>query len=262
GRTPMSDLLRREIAGSLWEVAMLGGEPWRQASYALAKSLRTGRSAFETMHGMPLYSYLARRPKSLQLFANVMAYPWNELGASMVRVLDCSGARHIVDLGGGSGSLMRRLLEAHAGVNGIVLDLPALAAATRRGLAAAGLASRCRVVAGDFFRSVPRGGDLYILAFVLHNWDDRRAIKILERCRSAMSAKARLAVIEMLVPADTRPAAAKAHDLEMLVFTPGRERMAAEYRALCGAAGLRLRRIVGTGTAVSLMEVVRARRPR
>ena len=178
-----------------------------------------------------------------------------------MRALDCSGARRIVDVGGGPGSLLRALLEAHPKVAGILLDTPVVAAAARRRLAAAGLARRCRVIAGDFFRGVPRGGDLYILAFVLHNWDDRRAARILERCREAMSETARLVVIEMLVPTDARPAAAKIHDLEMLVFTSGRERTAAEYRGLLAAAGLRLRRIVATGTAVSLVEAVRVRHP-
>jgi hypothetical protein len=254
GRTPLSDLLRRGVPGSLREVAILGGEPWRQASYALAGSLRAGRPAFEAVHGMPLYSYLARHPRSLRLFSEVMAYHWSQLSEAILRVLDCSGIRRIVDVGGGPGSLLQTLLEMRPGLTGVVLDLPVVAAATRRRLAAAGLAPRSRVLAGDFFRGVPRGGDLYVLAFVLHNWDDRRAMKILERCREAMSATSRLVVIEMLVPADTRPAAAKIHDLEMLVFTSGRERTAAEYRALLRAAGLRLRRVVATGTAVSLIE--------
>ena len=261
GRTPLSDLLREGVPGSLRDVAIFGGEPWRRAAYALAGSLRAGRSAFEIVYGMPLYSYLSKHPRSLRLFTDVMAYHWSHLSDAILRVLDFSRTRRIVDVGGGPGSLVRALLEAHPGLTGVVFDLPAVAAAARRSLTAAGLASRCRVLSGDFFRGVPGGGDLYVLAFVLHNWDDRRAVKILERCRNAMSETARLVVIEILVPADTRPAAAKISDLEMLVFTSGRERTAGEYRALLAAAGLRLRRIVATGTPVSLMEAVRVRRP-
>jgi SAM-dependent methyltransferase len=261
GRTPVSDLLRRGVPGSWREVALLSGEPWRQASYALAKSLRTGRSAFETIYGMSLYSYLARRPGSRRLFTDVMARSWIELSAPIVRTLDCERTRRIIDVGGGSGSLLQALLEAHPGVTGVVFDVPAVAAAARRRLAGSGLGARCRVVAGDFFDKLPPGGDLYLLVFVLHNWDDRRGRKILERCRQVMSETARLVVIEMIVPTDTRPSRAKTHDLEMLVFTPGRERTAEEYRALFRAAGLRLRRIVSTGTVVSLIEAVRPRNP-
>jgi len=263
GRTPLSDLLRRGVPGSLREVAILGGEPWRQASYALGASVRTGRSAFEEAYKVPLYSYLAKRPPSFRLFTDVMAYHWSILRGSILRALDLSGARRVVDVGGGPGLLMRDLLDSHPAVTGVVLDLPVVAAATKRRLAAAGLGRRCRVVAGDFFRAIPPGGDLYLLAFVLHNWDDRRATRILERCRETMSDTARLLVIEMLVPADLRPAAAKIHDLEMLVFTSGgRERTAAEYRALMTSAGLRPRRIVATEAGASLIEAAVAPRPR
>jgi hypothetical protein len=138
---------------------------------------------------------------------------------------------------------------------GVVLELAAAAGVARRRLAVAGVSRRGRVMVGDFFRHVPPGGDVYVLAFVLHNWDDRRALAILRRCRAAMSDGARLVIIEVIVPRRARPSPARVHDLEMLVFTPGgRERTAAEYRTLLSAAGLRVRRTVTTGTPVSFIE--------
>jgi hypothetical protein len=43
---------------------------------------------------------------------------------------------------------------------------------------------------GDFFESVPPV-DLYLLRFILHDWDDQGAIKILQQCREAMTTGAR-----------------------------------------------------------------------
>ena len=171
------------------------------------------------------------------------------------RVSDLRGGADIVDVGGGSGALLAAILEANPAASGIVLDLPAATAVARRRLAAAGLSRRGRVMVGDFFRRVPPGGDVYVLAFVLHNWDDRRALTILRNCRATMSDGARLVIIEVIVPRSARPSPARIHDLEMLVFTPGgRERTAAEYRTLLSAAGLRVRRTVTTGTPVSFIE--------
>ena len=139
---------------------------------------------------------------------------------------------------------------------GVVLEAPAAAARARRSLAATGLGRRCRVVAGDFFRSVPRGGDAYVLAFVLHNWDDRRAATILARCRDGDGPR-RAAAGGRDGGTRRRPARpAQVHDLEMLVFTDGRERTAAEYRALLRASGFRLRRIVATAGGASVLEAV------
>src|SRR5262249_59945556 len=111
---------------------------------------------------------------------------------------------------------------------------------------------------GDFFRAVPAGGDTYVMAFVLHNWDDARAITLLRRCRAALSDTAKLLIMETPVPPDGRPSVAKVHDLEMLIFMPGgRERALTEYTALLTSAGLRLRRVVQTGTPVAILEAVR-----
>jgi SAM-dependent methyltransferase len=266
GRTLLSDLLRGDVRGSLRAVALLAGEPWRRVSYDLAGALRHRRSPFERAHGMPLYAYLARRPAAFRLFAEVMEEHWPLLRRAVRAFRTLARARTIVDVGGGSGALLAAILEMNPGATGIVLDLPAAAAIARRRLAAAGLARRGRAVAGDFFRRLPPGGDVYVLAFVLHNWDDRRALAILKRCRPAMSLQARLVIIEVLVPRPGRPSPARLHDLEMLVFTPGgRERTPAEYRTLLSAAGFRLRRIVDTRTPVSFVEATPRRaqpRPR
>ena len=265
-RTPLSDLLRRDAPGSMCSLALLAGEPWRRASYDLAHALRERRSPFERVHGVPLYAYLARRPAAFRLFTEVMDHHWSLLRPALLASRTFARARRIVDVGGGSGALLAVILAANPAASGTVLELPPAAAVARRRLKAAGLGRRGRVVAGDFFRRVPRGGDLYVLAFVLHNWDDRRAVAILRRCRAAMSSDARLVVVEVIVPARAQPSPARLHDLEMLVFTPGgRERSAADYRRLLSEAGVRVRRIAATGTPVSFIEAapspVRRRRP-
>ena len=167
---------------------------------------------------------------------------------------DFSVASKIVDVGGGTGALMEAILAASPDSAGAILESPVIARETRRRLRDAGLGRRCRVIAGDFVRSVPGGGDIYILAFVLHNWDDHRAIRILRNVSRAMSAGGQLLVIESIVPARPGPSPAKVHDLEMLVFmTGGRERTQPEYSTLFASAGLQLRRVIATRTTVSLM---------
>jgi ubiquinone/menaquinone biosynthesis C-methylase UbiE len=263
GATPLSEVLRAGGPGSLRAVALLAGEPWRRAIYDLGRSVRTGRSAFALEHGISFYGYLARHPDRFRLFTEVMAYKWTDLAAMVLRAGDFGHARTVVDIGGGSGALVEAILRASPKTRAIVLDRPGAIALARRRLAAAGLIRRSRAIAGDFFRGVPGGADVYLLAFVLHNWDDARAITILRRCRAALSDGATLLVIETPVPPDGQPSPAKVHDLEMLVFTAGgRERTLAQYRALLASAGLRLRRVVRTGTPVAILEVVRPpRRP-
>ena len=120
----------------------------------------------------------------------------------------------------------------------------------------AGGDARIACVAGDFFRAVPRGGDVYVLKSVLHNWRDEPALAILRNCRRALRAGARLLIAERVVEAGPRGAEAKLFDINMLVTVGGLERSADEYAALLRAAGLRLERVLPTASALSVLDAV------
>jgi hypothetical protein len=79
------------------------------------------------------------------------------------------------------------------------------------------VSDRCRIVGGDFFESVPASGDAYLLRHVLHDWDDREAISILENCRNAMRPGGRVLVVETVIPGGNDPCFGKWLDLMMLV---------------------------------------------
>ena len=110
---------------------------------------------------------------------------------------------------------------------------------------------------GDFSEVVPCGGDVYVLSWVIHNWDDEHSIAILGNCRRAMTGDARLLLIEQVVPAGNQPSLSKLYDLHMLVLAPGgRERRPDEYQTLLAAAGLRLTKIISTDVPRSVIEAV------
>jgi SAM-dependent methyltransferase len=252
--TPISELLRSRVPGSMRPIAVLAGERWGRAWYELPNVVRTGRPGFDRVHGASFFDWLAAEPAASRRFDEALEYTWETLGEQIADAYDFSAAHLVVDVGGGSGMLLESILERNPGATGLLLETSTVASRARRRLRASGLGRRCRVVAGDFFSSVPGGGDLYVLAFVLHNWDDRRAARILRTCRRAMEPGARLLIVESVVPAGTGPSTAKLHDLEMLVFMPGgRERTRAEYRALLEAAGLRLSRLVATPSSASIL---------
>ncbi|HME82244.1 MAG TPA: methyltransferase, partial [Candidatus Eremiobacteraceae bacterium] len=117
-----------------------------------------------------------------------------------------------------------------------------------------GLTTRCALVGGSFFESVPPGADAYMLKQVLHDWQDDKAALILRNCRRAMSENAVLLAIEMVVPDDAGPSLAKLSDIEMLVCTGGRERTLAEYDALFAGAGLRRTAAHETRSPFTLIE--------
>ena len=104
---------------------------------------------------------------------------------------DFSAARTVADVGGGTGTLLAAVLQAHGHLKGVLFYRLEVAAEAAGVLAAAGVTSRCEVVAGDFFAGVPEGADIYLLANVLHDWDHARSVQILASCRQAMAAGGR-----------------------------------------------------------------------
>ena len=120
----------------------------------------------------------------------------------------------------------------------------------------AGLAERCQGIAGDFFKSVPAGGDCYVLRWIIHDWDDERAGTILRCCRDAIDPAGRLLLFEVVMPEGDGPHVSRTLDWVMLACVSGQERTEAEYAALLERAGFRLTRVVPSPTPMSVVEAV------
>ena len=184
------------------------------------------------------------------------------VAAAFARTYDFGGTTRLVDVGAGFGTLMRAVLDAHATLEGAVCDLPGVIKVARATLADAGLTDRCQAIAGDFFEAVTAGGDAYVLSWILHDWDDQSALRILANCRAAMGDAGRPLVVELVVPSDDERRRspdiewlAKTTDIEMLAVVGGRERTAAEYGELFVAAGFELTRVIPlVPTAWSVIE--------
>jgi hypothetical protein len=259
--TPLGEPLRADRPDSVRPTVLLSGEDWHWRAWgALLGSVQTGRPAFEAVHGKDLYRFLAADPDAAAVFdAGMQAFA----AADDPAILDAGrfeGARTVVDVGAGSGSLAIAVLGACPGATAVLLELPYAVEGCRRRVEAANLAGRCRVEAGDFFDAVPAGGDVYVLKCVLHNWDDTRAAAILRSCHRAMADGARLLVMETVMPAAPTPSVAALLDLEMLVTTPGgRERTEDEFGALLEATGFRPVGVTPTASGISIVEAVRRR---
>ncbi len=78
------------------------------------------------------------------------------------------------------------LQAPHPHLRGVVYDLPWVVDGAAPVLDEAGVGDRASTVGGDFFASVPPGGDVHLLANIIHDWDDERAVRILTNCRAAL----------------------------------------------------------------------------
>lgn len=256
--TPTGALLRSGTAGSLRAWALWWGRQLWPLWGHLGHSIRTGQSARVRVTGQRGFDPLERDPALAALFNQAMAELTRHGARAVARAYDFSRLRRIVDVGGGHGELLAAILRAFPRPRGVLFDRPHAAAGGRRRLKQAGLAARCRFVAGDFFVSVPGGADAYLLKSVIDDWSDTRARIILGNCRKAMGAGGVLLLIEPLMPERAKDSAAHRAmaraDLTMLLTHGGRERTAGEMRRLLEASGYTMGRVVPTATRYNVIE--------
>ena len=258
GQTPLSDCLRSDAPGSLRATGIVMGEVLYPAWNGLAESLQSGRASFADRFGAEFFPYLNAHSHLGTRFQEMMADLNFRTNAAIPTAYDFGSLRHVVDVGGGHGSLLVAILRAHSGVRGTVFDLPGVADQAKVNLAEAGVANRCEVVGGNFFDGVPAGGDAYVLRWILHDFDDDRAVEILRACRAAMGPDGRLLIVERVVEPGTDPAsrANNFQDLQMLILLGGKERTEDEFSRLFDAAGFALRRAIPTGEPPWILEGV------
>jgi hypothetical protein len=253
--TPTGELLRSGVPGSLRDHALAFGAPGHWLPWGqLPEAVRKGGTQAAAVLGDDLFDYLAGQPEEEAQFAASMEALTGGVAADAARVIDVCGASLAVDVGGGTGQLVRELMRANDGLHGLVLDLPQAAAAARRAAAADGLGTRFSAMAGDFFSVVPPA-DLYLLKAILHDWDDESCVRILRNCRKAARPEARVMVIENVILDPGRDRFATLLDMNMLAVTSGQERDLAAYDALFAAAGWRRAAMHALPGARSLLEL-------
>ena len=238
--TPLGDGLRDEHPYGLRARFDIEGAIGRAdlSFVRLLHSVRTGEPAFPQQFGRPFWDDLSSDVERSTSFADEMGADVTEWALNIVPAYDWGSLGHVVDVGGGNGSLLVALLSAYPALRGTVVDLPVPAHEAGEMFARAGLAGRTAVVAGSFFDPLPAGAGGYLLSAILHNWDDERAREILRRCAQAAGADGSVFVIEK-IGADGR-SWSTSMDLRGLAYFGGRERGLTELTVLAADAGLRV----------------------
>lgn len=257
-----SDLLRVDAPGSLRSLILhLASGFTNRAWERLADAVRGEHDVFLAAHGCGFFEYLDKHPESAVVFDAAMSGHVAETAHAFVSGYDLSHVTRVVDVGGGDGTLLLAVLQANPRANGVVLELPRVADLARARFKEAGLSARAKAVAGDFFREVPSGGDLYIVSMVLMDWTDDKARSLLANVQRAMPRDGKLVALGYPIPSGDEPSFGKLMDLEMLVGGgAGAERTEDGYRTLLESAGFEVKRIVALASGASVVEAVPAGR--
>jgi len=256
--TALSAVLRSNVPGSMRNSMIFMGEPWHYNVWAnMLHSARTGGPAWEETHGVEVFYWFAKNPEASEIFNGCMSELSAGAAPAIVAAYDFSGIDTLADIAGGHGFLLSQILKANPNMKGILFDMEHVVAGAGETLRAFGVEDRVETVSGDFFTEVPEA-DAYIMKHIIHDWDDERAVKILQTIHRAMKPEGKLLLSEMVIPEGNGPHPGKMLDLEMLTSAGGVERTEAEYADLFERSGFRLSRIVPTMSPHSVIEAVKA----
>ncbi|WP_054813527.1 methyltransferase [Nocardia arizonensis] len=257
--TPAARALRSDAEVSLRDAILFFGTEFHRGQWTrIVDAVRTGASVDATGGGGSFFDRVAADRELGEVFDRAMTSIASMSVEPLLRGFDFARFDTVVDVGGGEGRFLAEILRRTPRSRGILFDLPEVVAGAPARLAEMGVADRCEIRAGSFFDEVPAGGDAYVLKHVVHDWDEERIAAILRTLRAAMSPRARLLLIELVLPEHRRPHPGKYIDLEMLVNTGGRERTESEYRALLARSGFTLLRTVETVSPENVIEAALA----
>jgi hypothetical protein len=243
--TDLGECLRTGVAGSrlAWAKYSAGRPAW-DAWGQLLESVRTGENAFRRAHGMDVWRFRAQNPTEGVRFNAAMHESSDEIAAVALSAYDFGRFRHIIDIGGGDGALLARLILPHPSTNGTLVDQPHIITETCNFFRRSSLAARCRAISGSFFEILTVSGDAILLKFILHNWQDDQAISILRNCRTAIESHGRLLVFERILGGRNEGVEGKFADLNMLVHPSGKERTLEQYAHLLATTHFQINSVI------------------
>jgi 2,7-dihydroxy-5-methyl-1-naphthoate 7-O-methyltransferase len=241
--TDLSRLLVEEFGWRPW--LDLDGAPgvWAESWTRLLEGVRTGSPGRDESW---YYDELARTGRC-RSFDDLMAAQVETNAQQVANEYDWSSVTHTVDVGGGTGVMLRTLLDAHPHLRGTLFDLPQVVAGVEP-------VERLEIVAGNLFDDPLPQGQAYVLSQIVHGYPDERAAEVLSRCAEAGGDEVRILLVEGML--SDRPSADEASfDLFMFTLTGGRQRTLDEFRRLAASADLEVRSAQPLTTGNSLVEI-------
>ncbi len=251
--TPLAECLQEDSPNSTKAMALSAGSLFYKTYNEFLFCVQHGGGGWVKALGAPPFEYLQKHPEEGKIFDRMMTDIHGGETQPMVQNYDFSVFKTVVDVGGGNGEVISAVLNKNPDTKGILFDLPEVIQRSRANISASKLSDRCQLIAGNFFESVPNGGDAYILRHIIHDWSDEDAVSILTNCRNAMNPGGKVLVVEAVIPPGNDPHPFKWLDLTMLMIN-GKERTEEQFEDVFSPAGLKLNRIIPVTPAICIVE--------
>jgi len=254
------NILRSDVPGSLRAslISELDYPHWQIWGNNI-DAVKAGTTQIDKyLGGDDVWTWYGKNPEAGEMFATSMSGLSYSSVEAVLKVYEFpKNIKKVVDIGGSEGIFVQGVLSKVPDAHGITFDLPEIAGIATKKIENSNYSSRLQAIGGDFFKSVPADGDVYLLKYILHDWGDDHCITILSNIEKVMNPHGHVIVVEMEIDEISKPGNFWPYgmDMNMALVTPGgRERSIREYESLFSKVGLKLNRTVSCLNGMVVLE--------
>ena len=241
----MRHMVIHQVNGINWKM-------FEQLDYVV----KTGNNAAQKVLGMDVFEYLEKNPDKNKIYNEAMSNSSLMLSYAVLSEYSFKNVKTIIDIGGGQGILLAMILHKYKSIKGVVFDLDHVVEGAKEIASQYNVAGRLETISGNFFETIPEGGDIYLLKSIIHNLSDDQCIKLLKDIKKVLPEKGKILILEPPVENNTKYSFAKLYDIQMLVGrNGGKERTKEEFKDIVTKSGLKINKIVQTAAPFSIIEV-------
>jgi hypothetical protein len=255
--TPLSEAIRADVPGSVRDfVIMTPNDGFLLAWAKFMDVVRAGKPSFEDVNGCDQWEYFRRHPDMGERFNKGISARASQVTSALLQSYDFSQFKTLIDVGGVLGTVLASILNKFPQLHGCLYEQSSVIEGAKSLLEAQGVISRCNLISGDFFESVPRDFDAYLVKSIIHDWEDEKALAILKNCRASINKNGKLLIIDAVISRDNAPHPGKWKDLMMMVVYGSRERTEQEFQNLLRESGFKLKQVIALPLPDALIEAV------
>jgi len=213
---------------------------------SLKESLLT--DAPQVYGGNDLFETNAQKEEQARAFTRCMHSKSMAAATAWPHVIDLSGHRRLLDIGGGSGAHSIGVVSCWPHLQATVYDRPLVCQVAEEFIVDNGLQDRINTVHGDMWQDPFPAADLHFYSDIFHDWPPEKCQFLAGKSYAEMDDGGRIILHEMLFnDTKTGPLSVAAYNVRMMQWTQGQQFSGGELRNLLESVCFREIEVVPTG---------------
>ena len=249
----IGDLLTEDHPRSLKYATLMWGDEHYIVMSRLFEALKSYEPQFKNIYDLDVFQYFEKNKEKGAIFHKAMK-EYGEDYDDLLLLHDFNGTNIIMDVGGGSGHLLEKILiKNHHIKEAFLFDLPMIIENTQTSIKNDKIKSKIKFISGDFFNKIPIKVDTIVMSRVLHDWDDSKVLQILKNINLSLKKNGTLLLFEIIVPKGPDYDVGVSLNFNLLVCTGGKERTLKEFQGLLNNGNFEISQIKKGKSNISLI---------